>query len=69
MTYFLAHNAIDVFHYGELLEGQEITTGQPNLEYFDNLDELKQRLLTLGVVYSEPSMDHGLPEPDELSDI
>ena len=69
MNYFLAHNATDVFHYGELLEGQEITTGQPNLEYFDTLDELKERLLTFGVEYSEPSMDHELPEPDELSNV
>lgn len=69
MSYFLAHNAIDVFHYGELLEGQVITTGQPNLEYFDTLDELKERLLSFGVEYSEPSIGHGLPAPDELTDI
>ena len=69
MTYFLAHNATDVFHYGELLEGQEITTGQPNLEYFDTLDELKQRLLTFGVEYSDSPIGNELQEPDALSDV
>lgn len=66
MAYFLAHNATDIFHYGELLEGQEISTGQPNLEYFDTLEELKQRLLTFGVEYSE---GNNMPKPPEPSDI
>jgi len=69
MIYFLAHNAIDVFHYGELLEGQVIETGQPNLEYFDTLQELKDQLLTFGVEYQEPSTGPSLPEPDEISTI
>ena len=63
MRYFLAHNEIDVFHYGELLEGQVIETGQPFLEYFNTLDELKDRLVILGVEYQEPST--GPTEPDE----
>ena len=62
MSYFLAHNATDVFHYGELLEGQEITTGQPNLEYFETLEELKERLLVFGVVYNDTNNS---PEPQE----
>ena len=53
MTYFLAHNSINVFHYGELNEGQVVTTGQPNLEYFDNLNTLKERLAELGVTCDE----------------
>ena len=65
MVYFLAHNKIDVFHYGELLEGQVIETGQPNLEYFNTLQELKDKLVTFGVEYQEPSRDPELPEPDE----
>jgi hypothetical protein len=64
MKYFLAYNATDVFHYGELLDSQEIVTGQPNLEYFDDLEGLKQRLLTFGVEYSESI---NLPEPPEPS--
>jgi hypothetical protein len=65
MVYFLAHNKIDVFHYGELLEGQVIETGQPNLEYFNTLQELKDKLVTFGVEYQEPSTGSSLPEPDE----
>ena len=63
MTYFLAHNEIDVFHYGELLEGQVIQTGQPFLEYFNTLDELKDHLVILGTEYQKPST--GPTEPDE----
>jgi hypothetical protein len=64
--YFLAHNGVDVFHYGELLQGQEITTGQPQLEYFEELDYLKQRLINFGVEYNDGS---NLPEPLEPTDV
>lgn len=53
MTYFLAHNSTDVFHHGELNEGQVISTGQPNLEYFDNLKALEERLAEFGVICNE----------------
>lgn len=53
MRYFLAHNSIDVFHHGELNEGQVVATGQPNLEYFDNLNALKQRLAEFGIICEE----------------
>ena len=53
MRYFLAHNETDVFHYGELLEGQVVETGQPHLEYFNSLNELKQRLSFFNIVYIE----------------
>lgn len=55
MRYFLAHNSIDVFHYGEILEEQVVTTGQPNLEYYNDLDSLIQRLDLFGVQYVEDS--------------
>ncbi len=44
MRYFLAHNGVDVFCYGHLEEGSEVATGQPNLEYFNTLEELILRL-------------------------
>jgi hypothetical protein len=53
MKYFLAHNEIDVFHYGELSEEQVVTTGQPNLEHYNDLDSLIQRLNSFGVQYIE----------------
>ena len=55
MRYFLAHNEKDVFHYGEMLENQVITTGQPSLEYFDSLDFLKDRLSFFNINYEELS--------------
>ena len=65
MKYFLAHNGIDIFHYGELLEGQVIETGQPHLEYFDILDVLRQRLTFFNVEYTQ-NIDTDLP--GELND-
>jgi hypothetical protein len=53
MRYFLAHNSVDIFHYGELNDSQVVSTGQPNLEYFNSLDELKDRLSFFGVVCNE----------------
>ncbi len=67
MSYFLAHNESDVFHYGELLEGQIIETGQPHLEYFNTLQELKDRLTFFNVEYIEniENIDAELPEEPE----
>ena len=64
MRYFLAHNSIDVFHHGELNEDQVAATGQPNLEFFDNLNELKQRLAEFGIICDENATPN-LPE-DEI---
>lgn len=44
MRYFLAHNGIDVFCCGQLEEGSEVVTGQPYLEFFDELEGLINRL-------------------------
>jgi hypothetical protein len=63
MTYFLAHNSVDIFHYGELHDGQFVSTGQPNLEYFNSLDELKDRLSSFGVTGDENNY------PNDLWDI
>ena len=60
MTYFLAHNSIDIFHYGEVNDGQVVSTGQPNLEYFNSLDELKDRLISFGVICNENNYPNDL---------
>jgi len=65
MSYFLAHNETDVFHYGELLEGQVIETGQPHLEYFNALQELKDRLSFFNVEYVE-NIDVDSPAEPEM---
>ena len=44
MRYFLAHNGVDVFCCGQLEEGSEVVTGQPYLEFFDELEGLTTRL-------------------------
>ena len=44
MNYFLAHNGINIFHTGSLINGEEVTTGQPYLEFFDTLEQLTTRL-------------------------
>jgi hypothetical protein len=62
MSYFLAHNETDVFHYGELLEGQVVETGQPHLEYFNTLQELKDRLTFYNVEYTQ---NIGVDFPEE----
>ena len=67
MRYFLAHNEIDVFHYGEVLESQVVTTGQPNLEYFDSLDFLKDRLSFFNINYEE--LDGQVLQIEEFSAI
>lgn len=45
--YFIAHDPS--VHYGELESGQEIATGQANLEIFENEEEYTQRLNELGI--------------------
>lgn len=50
-NFYLAHNEIDVFHYGTLLGNQTVTTGQPFLEYFEDEQSLINRLLALGQEY------------------
>lgn len=46
--YYLAHNELDVFHYGILISQQVVATGQPLLEIFDDIDEFNERLIELG---------------------
>ena len=50
MKYYLVHNEVDIFYYGEILEEQEIKTGQPFLEFFYELTDLENRLSNFGIV-------------------
>jgi hypothetical protein len=67
MRYFLAHNKLDVFHYGNIQEDQVLTSGQPYIEYFNTLVELQERLISLGQEYTETNTVINLPseEPSE----
>ena len=48
-TWFIAHNGAGIVHHGLITEGQEVATGQPNLELFATAEEWKARLKELGV--------------------
>lgn len=46
-TWWIAHNNADVIHSGQCPEGNQINTGQPNLETFDNRIDWEKRLTEL----------------------
>ncbi len=46
--FYLAHDGVDTFHYGEIKKDMEITTALPNLEWFDTKEEMETRLEELG---------------------
>ena len=56
MKWYLATNEIDIFHYGSMEEGWQITTGQPNLFFYNTKDELIIVLESYGQQYQEPSI-------------
>lgn len=49
--YFIAHDPS--VHYGELQVGQEVVTGQNNLEIFENEEEYVNRLSQFGIVLDD----------------
>jgi hypothetical protein len=44
MKYYIATNNVDVFHFGILEEGSEITTGQPVLNFYKTETEMVEAL-------------------------
>jgi hypothetical protein len=72
MKYFLAHNEIDVFHYGELKDEQFVETGQPILLFFETEQELIDKLQEYNVEYNtNTSIELGLESPpmEDVEDI
>jgi hypothetical protein len=53
MRYFLTHNDVIVNNYGIINDNQFIQTGQKKLEFFNEIDKLKNRLLEFNVTYVE----------------
>jgi len=53
ITYYIAHNSADIFHYGIVTAGKKITTGQPTLETFLVQSEWETRLLALGIIQQD----------------
>ena len=62
---FIAHNNAAVVHWGEVSSGQQISTGQPNLETFPEADrdQWETRLVMLGITMEEIYPSDDLP-PD-----
>lgn len=46
-SWYIAHNATNIFHYGKLTTGQVVSTGQPYLEYFNTEEDFLVRLYQL----------------------
>ena len=69
MKYFLAHNQIDVFHYGNIQEDQVLTSGQPYIEYFNTLTELQERLISLGQEHVDTEIVINLPSEDPTEEL
>tara|TARA_R110000868_G_scaffold178807_2_gene418647 strand:- start:150 stop:362 length:213 start_codon:yes stop_codon:yes gene_type:complete len=61
ITYYLATDKVDVFHYGQKLEGMEVSTGQPNLFFYNTKEELITALELYGQQYQEPTMIEDAP--------
>lgn len=72
MKYYLATNEVDVFHYGEMEDTCEFTTGQPISFLYDTKEELVTALTGYGQEYQEPQvldlepLAPPLTEPDQL---
>ena len=49
ILYYIAHNGANTFHYGTAISGQEITTGQPIFETFNDIDSYYARLNELNI--------------------
>lgn len=49
--YFLATDKITVFHYGEIIAGEDVSTGQPFLFKYDTINELRAALEGFGQIY------------------
>jgi hypothetical protein len=62
---FIAHDGTDVLHWGEVETGQNISTGQPELETFeiDQRATWEARLLELGITPEQLSPEPEEPEP------
>jgi len=55
--YYLATNEIDVFHYGELFEEANVTTGQPKLDYFETKEDLVAALASYNQEFIDPNLE------------
>jgi len=70
VTWWIAHGMGDKIHSGVLPEGEQLRTGQPNFETFDNRRDWEDRLLVLEnnpELYDEKEEE--LIDPNELDEV
>lgn len=53
IMWFIAHDGDTIVHHGKLLPGNQVTTGQPFFETFDNEEDWTARKMVLGVQEEE----------------
>lgn len=53
VTYYIAYNNNGIVHYGKLAINQEVSTGQPFLETFQDEALWENKLLELGITQNE----------------
>jgi len=65
MKYYLATNEVNIFHYGEMEDTCEFTTGQPVSFLYDTKEELVTALAGYGQEYQDPQVINmqGLESP------
>jgi hypothetical protein len=72
MKYYLATNEVDIFHYGEMEDTCEFTTGQPVSFLYNTKEELVTALTGYGHEYQDPQVldmqgpELPLAEPDGI---
>ena len=59
-VWWIAHGLGEKIHSGQVNEGNVISTGQPNLEIFDNRAEWEARLTEVTTVVEAPEEDLGI---------
>jgi hypothetical protein len=65
MKYYLATNEVDIFHYGEMEDTCEFTTGQPVSFLYDTKEELVTTLTGYGQEYQEQQVIDSIGAEDQ----
>lgn len=57
ITYYIAHNEKDIFHYGFYEEDESFETGQPIVETFDDKEKWIERMNELKIEHNDKEID------------
>lgn len=64
--WWIGYDGDGTVHYGEIEVGSRVSTGQPNIEVFDNQEDCEDRVLELGGELNVPPGEYA--EFDEVSE-